>query len=216
MKISISLFACPHDYLSYSNLFSIHYADSIHVDIMDGICVPLVGVSYDALLKISRLYTLPIQIHLMVQNQMSELERILPLSAIDTVFLTIEKEPIDTILACLQKIRQAGKKAAIALWPETDIEMIESFITNIDNLLVMTTKAGVSQSTFLQTSYTRIENLLLFLKKKEINLKIGVDGGMTAARLSKIKHLGVSYAVVGRSFFVPEEQVKIINLKLRD
>jgi len=213
MRISVSLLACPQKYLFYSSLFSAYYADSIHVDIMDGVCVPLTGVSYNNLLEIAQLSTLPIQVHLMVHDQMAKLERILSILTVDTVFLTIEKEPVELTLACLRKIRHSGRKAAIALWPETDIAMIGPFLSDIEKLLVMTAKAGTPQSMFLQTSYSRIQSIVSYLNQKGASLEIVVDGGMNAERLIQMEQLRVLSAVVGRSFFIPEELMKIERLR---
>ncbi len=212
MKISVSAFACPgHDVSGHLSLFNGKLVDSVHFDFMDGVCVPLTGVNIDDLLEISSITDIPLDIHLMVNNQRELYHRIKTTKNLRNIILTIGKDSYASVYSLINEIKEDHFHPYISIWPEMPLDILAPYVKYVDGILIMTTPAGVPNSVYMKDAANRVDTIIS--KYEGENLKFLVDGGMNPSRLLEMQKYKVEEFVVGRAFFDKESRGLIEKLR---
>ena len=105
---------------------------------------------------------------------------------------------------------QRTYKFGLALSNQTNLDVLESYVDNLDYILLMTTTPGKSGGKFEKTSFDRIRKC----KALYPNIPIYVDGGINAEVSFILRLLGVSMAVSG-SFLVNNRNTAVALADLR-
>ena len=216
MRLSVSMFACPHhDFLHWKSVLTKKYIDSIHIDMMDGICVPLKGLTEQDVDVIYSLTNLPIVFHIMARDQKSLLHYIwnLPKREGTMVILTVEDFEKKSVIFLLEESKRHGLQVGVAIWPSTPTTDLLHFLQYIDAVLVMTTEPGQLNSVFIPASFDRV-SAVKFLVGDGVDVL--VDGSMNYERIRKMESLGVSECVVGRSYFNNYERIQQKTFRMDD
>jgi ribulose-phosphate 3-epimerase len=172
-------------------------ATSLHIDIMDGHFVPNLTYGPDLLKALRPATDLFLDVHLLVKNPEQWLGRFCDYGA-DAV--TIHLEATSDWPQLLQKIRDKGVKAGIAVNPHTDLSLIASKQwENIDRLIIMTVEPGFSGQAFLPL-WEKIHQAAL-IKLQHPHLYITVDGGVGADNVARLARTGIDNAVIGNAFY---------------
>lgn len=212
IKISPSMLACDFRKMGEEIIkVSKGGADFIHMDVMDGIFVPNISFGPPIIKSLRNLVSTPFDVHLMISNPYKYIETFVNAGAdIITFHLESESNTFETI----NKIKNLGKKAGLAIKPKTNIESIYKYLEYIDLVLVMTVEPGFGGQKFMidQMEKTRI------LKEKIISenlpLLIEIDGGVNLETMNTIKKYPVDIAVSGTCIFNSKDTESIIkNLK---
>ncbi len=180
---------------------------------MDGSCVPLKGVEAGDLEKVSLTSELPLDAHLMVDDQRGLYRRIRGTKNLRNVILTIEKAPFPEISSLIDEIRSDHLSPFVSIWPGTPLSLLDPFVSLVDGILIMTTEAGVPNSVYIDDAEKRVGTIVEMYSGH--GLKFLVDGGMNFSRLQIMQACGVGECVVGRSFFNTEERSSVMKLRAR-
>src|SRR4030042_4331645 len=116
-------------------------ADWIHVDVMDGHFVPNLTVGPDVVRAIRRATTLPLDVHLMMDNPELYLEVFVDAGADG---LGGHVEGAGHLERLVQRIKDLGAKAAVTLNPATPLTSLEAILPEGDMVLLMTVNPGFS------------------------------------------------------------------------
>lgn len=172
------------------------HASLVQLDIMDGNFVPNRSLDFDFRLPKEKL---AYEAHLMVDDPDSWIESFGP--QMDTIIAHYESPATspDTI----RLIKNLGKKAALALNPETEIQRITSYLDDLDQVLIMTVNPGFYGSPFLPEVMTKIENL----RQARPDLDIEVDGGIKPETISMVDRAGANLFVSG-SYLVKSDDIQ--------
>ncbi|MFQ5607394.1 MAG: ribulose-phosphate 3-epimerase [Candidatus Zixiibacteriota bacterium] len=114
----------------------------------------------------------------------------------------------------IEKIRQAGMKAGLAVNPPTDPKLAAPFLDKIDRFLIMSVNPGFGGQKFIEETYDKIERTANYRAKKNLKFEIQVDGGVGPENAGKLAGLGVDNLVCGTSFFGADdytERLKELN-----
>lgn len=188
-------------------------ADLIHLDIMDGNFVPNISFGSKIVESINSKTSLPLEVHLMVEKPENHIK-----SFIDAGgdIIIVHYETTNHLDKLIQTINEANVKSGIALNPTTPLSVIESLISKIDILLLMTVHPGLGGQKFMPEMIGKIEKARRIIDNQKKSISLAVDGGINLNNISKVAKAGAEIIVAGQIIFKsenPEETTrKIKNL----
>jgi len=172
--------------------------DYLHFDIMDGHFVPRLGLDLNLLEQITKTYSIPVEIHLMVDNPSKYIEEIVKAGASAIVFHLEVETDVNNIIYSIKKYKNI--KIGLALKPETPINIIIPYLGLIDIILLMAYSPGTLGEKPINNFLDRISNLKKLLsKEKKEKIDIAVDGGITVKNLKSYLNSGASMFIFGTS-----------------
>lgn len=123
-------------------------AEYVHIDIMDGQFVPNISFGADVVASMRKHSKLVFDSHLMVVNPERYVDAFAQAGA---DIMTIHAESTLHIHGALQKIKATGMKAGVVINPGTPVSAIESVLSLVDQVLIMTVNPGlVDKPSFLK------------------------------------------------------------------
>jgi ribulose-phosphate 3-epimerase len=108
-----------------------------------------------------------------------------------------DDDPAEVILA----IEAAGKRAGLALNPETPAEAVWAWLDRIDLLLVMTVHPGWGGQAFIDDVLPKMSALRGEIDRRGLELPIGVDGGVNRETIGRAASAGGEIMVVGSALY---------------
>lgn len=162
--------------------------DYIHFDMMDNIFVPNQAFSIEEIKEYANVCYKKIDAHFMVEDPIYYLERLNHIK-FNIFTFHIEVDNVDKIIKELKKYKY---KIGLAIKPNTDINLLDKYLDDIDLILVMSVEPGFGGQKFIDKTPNRIKEI-----KKKINnrnILIEVDGGINN---DTIKLVDVDIAVAG-------------------
>ncbi len=207
MKISASFLKIQDDKNKIKELDLL--SDYMHFDIMDGNFVEATTVSYEVMKENAEHVFKPKDIHLMVKDIYSYVDKYQKLSP---EFITFHYEATENIHEVINYIKSLGIKVGISINPNTDVSLLKPYLNIVDLVLVMSVFPGAGGQKFID-----ISNKLTYLaQQREINnfkYLIEVDGGINDETIKKVEKADI--VVVG-SYITDSNDYKAQFAKLRE
>jgi ribulose-phosphate 3-epimerase len=165
----------------------------IHADVMDGFYVQRIASGIDEL-KFIRAHTKAhLHVHLMTENPASWAAEAIRAGA-DTIIVS---SGTNGVIRALREIKAAGKRAGIALHPETSLDVIAPILRDVDEVMVMSVIPGAAGQGFIENSVARISALNNTRKRYGLKFKISVDGGINPETARRCWAAGADFLVAG-------------------
>lgn len=150
-------------------------ADSIHLDIMDGVFVPNLTFGPVIIKAIRKLTSLPLHAHLMIIKPLRYI-RTFAETGVSRLIVHVESE--DPIVKTLSEIKNAGIGAGITFNPDTPLDAIEPYLNRVDTVLVMSVNPGFSGQKFIPSALEKVRYLDRYRKQMGLDFIISIDGGI--------------------------------------
>ena len=185
--------------------------DWIHVDIMDGSFVPNITIGKPVVKALRKVTDLPLDVHLMMVNPSRHVEDFINCGA-DWLSFHIEGDTLENNLASLDKIREMGCKAAIALRPYTPAEAVIPYMEKCDMILVMTVEPGLGGQKFMEHTMPKLKKIREMLDEVNPACILEVDGGIDAETQAIVKANGAEVLVAGSAYFGAEDRTAFVKI----
>jgi ribulose-phosphate 3-epimerase len=199
-------------------------ADLLHLDVMDGHFVPNLTIGPVVVEWVRKVTTLPLDCHLMIMDPERYVPAFADAGA-DSITFHAEAVAMDyarkwkslagpgvqaaggyaMTLVCKQlydtrrvdAIRAKGKRAAVAINPETDAESVFELLPRVDMVLAMTVWPGFGGQKFIEAVVPRVRKL----RARSADVDIEVDGGLDPETVKKAAAAGANVIVAGTATF---------------
>ena len=188
----------------------------LHIDVMDGAFVPNFCLGTDYCRRMKERTAIPLDIHLMVAKPLEKLG-VFPFGEGDAVSVHHESDSFVNTVESLRRIRTRGARAFIALNPDTPIQALDSYLEQIDGVLIMTVFPGFAGQQMVPGSLERIRQVREHLDsagKEEINIE--VDGNVNYEKAPLMRKHGADIFVVGTSSVLGPGDISANIKRMRD
>jgi ribulose-phosphate 3-epimerase len=188
-------------------------ADFIHVDIMDGDFVPNITMGPTIVEAIRRAVSIPLDIHMMV----SKPERYVnDFANAGGDIITVHIEATTQLHSTVHQIKNAGKKASVAINPATPVSAIEEILPDLDQVLVMTVNPGFGGQRFIENMLDKIERVRRMIDERGLNIDLEADGGINNSTIKSVVKAGARMLVAGSAVYNDRMSVVDAFKQLRD
>lgn len=206
MELSVSLLNSSNR-IEETKILNKSKSDYIHFDVMDGRFVSQKEYTINEIKEISLLTIIKKDIHLMVENPSKYIKE---LSLTNPDYITIHSEIKKNISNILSEIKSYGIKSGIAISPKTNVESIYPYFDKIDLILIMSVEPGLGGQQYIDIT-EKITKLKKEISKRDLNIKLEVDGGINDQNIPTLKKLGVDIIVVGSYITKSNDKLKTID-----
>lgn len=168
--------------------------DMIHFDVMDGIFVPRFGLFPEYLKAIRSKTSLPIEVHMMVQDPEPYIQDFVNAGA---TILTPHIEPLMHVHRTVMKIKNAGAKVGLALNPGTPLSSLDYVLEDLDLVMLMAINPGIVGHKLIPRTMEKIAALRKMIETAGKDIIIEIDGGVTPESGKQMAEAGATMLVCG-------------------
>ena len=179
-------------------------AESFHFDIMDGHFVPNISYGADLVSSLRKDSKAFFDVHLMVDNPDFYFP-IFKKAGADRVSFHVEATA--HVDRSLQAIKELGMEAGLVLNPATPLLFLEEILPLCSYVLLMSVNPGFGGQKFISYSLNKVEKLRRMAEEREIELEIGIDGGVGLSNIQDILEKGANFIIAGSSVFSKKEEI---------
>ncbi|HLR60760.1 MAG TPA: ribulose-phosphate 3-epimerase [Pseudogracilibacillus sp.] len=183
-------------------------ADYVHVDVMDGHFVPNITIGPLIVEAIRPLTKLPLDVHLMIENPDMYIKDFADAGA---DIITVHQETCPHLHRTIQLIKSHNVKVGVVINPATPVATIKEIIGNVDLVLVMSVNPGFGGQSFIKESLSKINEINLIRKERNLNFELQVDGGVNVNTAKSCVDAGADVLVAGSAVFNQPNRKEAIN-----
>lgn len=197
----------------FSNLESeiVKVADAgakyLHLDIMDGAFVPNITFGPELVSCIRKCTNLYFDVHLMIKRPERYIDRFVKAGA---DIITVHYEACENPMSVIHLIHSYEMKAAVAISPNTPVDVLYPLVNYLDMALIMTVEPGFGGQALIPECLDKVQALRKYVTERGINLDIEVDGGINADNVGLCTSAGANVIVAGSAIFKSKKPRHVI------
>ena len=208
MKIAVS-FLKSDNYKECIKKINKSKCDYLHVDMCDGKYVEDKNFTITPLIDTLKVSTKPLDIHMMVKDPIKYIDELAMLN-VETITIHIDcNDSLETI----DYIQNIGIKAGIAINPDQDVSLLEPYLENVDEVLIMSVVPGKGGQSFIESTLDKID--LINNIKSNYHFITAIDGGINGETINFLKDKDIDLVVSG-SFVTQSDDfdnaIKMLNI----
>jgi ribulose-phosphate 3-epimerase len=178
---------------------------AMHLDVMDGHFVPNFTYGLPIVEAVRRATELPLDVHLMIAEPARYVDEF---RAAGADVMTIHAEAVDDPRPVLERIRELGAAAGLAINPPTPLSAIEAALPYCDLILVMSVMPGFGGQQFDDVALGKLQTLK---SRQDVDALLEVDGGITTATIGKCAQAGAELFVTGSAIFCHDDYATAVR-----
>ncbi len=184
------------------------YADLYHLDVADAHFVPGLLFFPDLIAALRPLTPRPFHVHLMAERP----ERLVDdFVAAGADILTVHLELGPPVADCLRRIRDAGRRAGLAVTLDTPVEAVRHYLPQVDVIVLMGTALGVKGADLSPAAAPRLRALRALLAAAgATHIRVFADGGIRRHTVPALRVAGADGIVPGSLVFQSESLAETV------
>ena len=184
-------------------------ADWIHFDVMDNHYVPNLTIG-PMVCKSLREFGIKdfIDVHLMVEP-VDNLVKMFADAGADLI--SFHPNATANVSETINKIKDLGCQAGIAINPEEEVTVAEQYLEDIDLVLLMSVNPGFGGQKFIDTVIEKISYVRKLIDKTSNKVRLEVDGGINPENISVVSEAGADTFVLGSAIFNTDDYSNTIS-----
>lgn len=181
--------------------------DRLHLDLADDHFVPNLGLSFDLVRDLSRFSSIPLDVHLMLENVDRAVDRLLEAGV---EWITFHLEATAHIERLFERIHATGAYAGLAIAPGTPVGRVVSHVGAADLITVLCVEPGFPGGTLVPGSIERIRFVRQMVDTERASTYIAADGNVSLENIPAMVKAGADMLILGSSSLfrpnIPYEQ----------
>mgnify|MGYP001125454394 FL=1 len=173
-------------------------AQYVHIDVMDGLFVPSISIGLPVIQSIRPLTDRIFDVHLMITEPDRYIDEFVEAGA---DLLTVHAEACTHLDRTIQKIKEKGILAGVAINPATPVGALSCILGEVDMILLMSVNPGFGGQRLIPYTIDKIRELRNMLEQRGLKVDIEVDGGVTLENVSQVTEAGANIIVAGSAGF---------------
>ncbi len=169
----------------------------LHIDFMDNKFVP--NITFDT--NMIRNFKKPMKnirrdIHIMAFEPQQYFDA---MEIDDGDMVSVHYEACDDTHLVLKNIRERGANPCIAISPDTPVDTVKEYLSEVDAVLLMTVYPGFAGQPMAPNSMERLSKLKKIIDESCMDIKIEVDGHVSWDHCGEMRERGADIFVAGSS-----------------
>lgn len=173
-------------------------AQYVHIDVMDGSFVPSISFGMPVISAIRSYTDRMFDVHLMIDEPIRYIDEFAEAGA---DIITVHAEACRHLDRTIEKIKEKGLLAGVALNPSTPLETIRYVLPKVDMVLIMTVNPGFGGQKLIPYTVEKVAELKRLLVRTGNKADIEVDGGVNHDNVRSLMDAGANIIVAGSAVF---------------
>ena len=187
-------------------------AQYVHIDVMDGMFVPSISFGMPVIRSIRGCTDRIFDVHLMIEEPGRYIDEFAEAGA---DLITVHAESCRHLDRTIEKIKEKGLLAGVALNPATPVSAISCVLEKVDMVLIMTVNPGFGGRKLIPYTVEKVRELRKIVDEQGLKTDIEVDGGVNLSNVGELMDAGANIIVAGSAVFsgdVTENTIRFLNI----
>lgn len=187
-------------------------AQYVHIDVMDGMFVPSISFGMPVIRSIRGCTDRIFDVHLMIEEPGRYIDEFAEAGA---DLITVHAEGCRHLDRTIEKIKEKGLLAGVAINPATPVSAISCVLEKVDMVLIMTVNPGFGGQKLIPYTVEKVRELRKIVDKQGLKTDIEVDGGVNLSNVEELMDAGANIIVAGSAVFsgdVTENTIRFLNI----
>ena len=187
-------------------------AQYVHIDVMDGSFVPSISFGLPVIKSIRGCTDRIFDVHLMIEEPGRYIDEFAEAGA---DLITVHAESCRHLDRTIEKIKEKGLLAGVALNPATPVSAISCVLEKVDMVLIMTVNPGFGGQKLIPYTVEKVRELRKIVDEQGLKTDIEVDGGVNLSNVGELMDAGANIIVAGSAVFsgdVTENTIRFLNI----
>ena len=173
-------------------------AQYVHIDVMDGMFVPSISFGMPVIRAIRACTDRIFDVHLMIEEPGRYIDEFAEAGA---DLITVHAESCRHLDRTIEKIKEKGLLAGVAINPATPVSAISCVLEKVDMVLVMTVNPGFGGQKLIPYTLDKVREAKNLVKQSGCKTDIEVDGGINLENVEEAMDAGANIIVAGSAVF---------------